>query len=62
MNVQQKILRQNRMRGASPSVQLEIAAQWLAEAALSINDKTLRLNLERVASDCLRAASQKATA
>jgi hypothetical protein len=42
-----------------PTTQLEIAAQWLNEAAAATADRGLKVNLERVGRDCLRAAVQK---
>ena len=43
----------------TPAVQLEIASQWLQEAASSIrHDAALSLNLGRVAHECLAMAGR----
>lgn len=46
--------RPNRRPATTPAAQLEIAAQWLHEAALALKDGDtyLRLNTERVAGEC----------
>jgi ribosomal protein S7 len=36
----------------TPAQQLEIAAQWLAEAAESVSDKSIQSNLRRVSREC----------
>jgi hypothetical protein len=45
----------------APSVQLEVAAQWLFEGALALRGKEPADDLYRVAEDCLRVAGKPMT-
>lgn len=42
----------------TPATQLEIAAQWLQEAALGSADESLKINLRRVAHQCIDVAGR----